>query len=138
MSRIKEQNNPSGVSKSSLRRRKRKLRDELKPKMNDLLQTLQQEGVLDEDVRDNLQSETEVKKSERVTKVTKSDRYNFVSSSETGKVSVKRNEPNIRNQKGAKQLAQQETKRFNEVLLNQTFQHSPFDALREAIKMREQ
>ena len=50
VSKIKDQAslNNSGISKSSLRRRKRKLRDDLKPKMQDLLTSLQKEGVMEE------------------------------------------------------------------------------------------
>ncbi|BAO39802.1 Ribosome biogenesis protein SLX9 [Kluyveromyces marxianus] len=135
ISRITEQNkNMSGISKSSLRRRKRKMRDELKPKMDDLLNSLQQEGVLDDEETTPGNKEEVVS----VTKVTKSAAYGSVTANSTAvKGQLRKNEPNIKNQKGAKLLAKQESKRFNEVLANEAFQKSPFEALKEAIRMRQ-
>lgn len=133
VSKIKDQAslNNSGISKSSLRRRKRKLRDDLKPKMQDLLTSLQKEGVMEE-IKD--QSEQNEQR-QNVTNFTASNNPFHLESKESGSVRIKKNEPNIKNQKGAKALAQNETARFQQVLKNQSFQQSPFSALREVIKM---
>lgn len=132
--------NLTGISKSSVRRRKRKLRDELKPKMDDLLISLQQEGVIrnDEPSQEDLAVEKKASLNSSVTKVITSDAYGSIrGSAPQHKGQLRKNEPNIRNQRGAKALAQQESKRFNEVLLNESFQKNPFDALKEAIRMRQ-
>lgn len=133
VSKIKDQAslNNSGISKSSLRRRKRKLRDDLKPKMQDLLTSLQKEGVMEE-IKDQ---DEQNKQRQNVTNFTASNNPFHLESKESGSVRIKKNEPNIKNQKGAKALAQNETVRFQQVLKNQSFQQSPFSALREVIKM---
>ncbi|CDO92381.1 unnamed protein product [Kluyveromyces dobzhanskii CBS 2104] len=129
----------SGISKSSARRRKRKMRDDLKPKLDDLLTSLQDEGVAEKD-EPAVEADTngESKPASSVTKVVRSDAYGRIRyDAPQNKGQLRKNEPNIRNQKGAKMLAQQESKRFNEVLLNESFQKNPFDALKEAIRMRQ-
>ncbi|CCC70194.1 hypothetical protein NCAS_0E01240 [Naumovozyma castellii] len=134
--------NLEGISKSSIRRRKRKMREDLKPKMYDLLTSLQQESdlrdhVLADDRKDDNNEDEMVVDS--VTKITKSAAYSHITSGkpmEPGSVIMKKNQPNIRNQKGAKAISQKESARFNQVLTNQSFQQNPFGSLREIIKMQ--
>lgn len=103
-----------GISKSALRRRKRKARDDLKPKMEDLLTTLENAP------------ETEV-----VTTTFTNHEHKYVPEK-----AVDANLPNIRNKKGSKKIHDQEVARFNAVLGDTSFKQSPFAALREAIKNR--
>lgn len=143
-SKILEQGKNGGISKSSIRRRKRKLRDELKPKMNDLLQSLEAAGSLsdgeeNEKVDVKVESSKAAKTASAVTRVSRSGQYcalSSTSSNAVGHIQIRKNDPSIRNQKGAKALAKQEIKRFNEVLSAETFKQNPFEALREAIRMR--
>ncbi|SCW01325.1 LAFE_0D10088g1_1 [Lachancea fermentati] len=123
----------AGISKSALRRRKRKLRDDLKPKMHDLLVSLEQEGVLQETMEHGQEHDNQ-----SVTKIVAAKNLSPAHSTpaESGSIVVKKNQPNIRNQKGAKILAQKETQRFSTVLRDQQFQQNPFAALKEVIKMQ--
>ncbi|EDO17104.1 hypothetical protein Kpol_1025p24 [Vanderwaltozyma polyspora DSM 70294] len=134
--------NLAGISKSAARRRKRKIRDDLKPKMGELLTSLEKE----EDLKEYTQDQDDSKDADgdeqmeisinNVTKITKSNKYGKLSHELPGSVKIKKNQPSIRNQKGAKQLAIDESKRFNQVLTNQSFQQNPFGSLREIIKMQ--
>lgn len=112
LDQIKHKNggNPefAGISKSAIRRRKRKIRDDLKPKMGELLTSLDQE--------EDLKKEGEVEEVEPQRK--------------------RKNEPNIRNQKGAKALSVQESERMKQVLSNSSFQQNTFGALRDVIKLQ--
>lgn len=126
-----------GISKSSVRRRKRKMRDNLKPRLDDLLVSLQKEEDLNEFTKEpedaaapstNPFAPNTDAPHIKVTRI--------VEKIEPGSVKIKRNEPNIRNQKGAKMLAVKERQRFNEVLTNQVFQQNSFSALRDIIKMQ--
>ncbi|CAR27465.1 hypothetical protein ZYGR_0I07400 [Zygosaccharomyces rouxii] len=119
LDQIKQKNgtDPSfaGISKSAMRRRKRKLRDDLKPKMGELLTSLGQEEDLKEQFEDNFKEEGVV---------------------EPEPQKKRKNEPNIRNQKGAKALSVQESERMKQVLSNSSFQQNTFSALRDVIKMQ--
>ncbi|CCH60055.1 hypothetical protein TBLA_0C02450 [Henningerozyma blattae CBS 6284] len=153
----------SGISKSSARRRKRKMRDELKPKMQDLLTSLDQEEDLKQISNDLKKRQAEVLKvygnnnnnnnnnnandnddmdidntaKNNVTNIIRKSSYLKANSViEPGSIKIKKNAPSIRNQKGSKLLTVNETKRFNEVLTNQVFQKNPFGSLRELIKMQ--
>ncbi|ONH65344.1 Ribosome biogenesis protein SLX9 [Cyberlindnera fabianii] len=100
-----------GISKSSQRRIKRKQRDELKPKMQDLLETL----------------ESEVGK----------DTINLVDSKEFIASKTKRvNAPSTKTRKGIKKVEDMERQRFGAVLKDATFKKSPFQALKESIANR--
>lgn len=126
----------AGVSKSAVRRRKRKLREDLKPKMGDLLTSLSKEEDLKEHVQENVDNEaaqSEVPRS-KVTKIIAREGQPQV---EAGFVKIRKNEPNIRNQKGAKALSIRETTRMNDILHNASFQQNPFGALRDVIKMQQ-
>lgn len=106
--------NFAGISKSAIRRRKRKMRDDLKPKMGELLTSLDQEDDLKEQLKEEFTEgvvEPEPQKK-------------------------RKNEPNIRNQKGAKALSIQESERMKQVLSNSSFQQNTFSALRDVIKMQ--
>ena len=131
--------NFDGISKSSIRRRKRKLREELKPRMQDLLTSLEQEkdlqGIIDNTSK-NINDDDVIDMDSKIRFVdTKEIRSK---KAEPGSIRIKKNQPNIRNQKGAKALAANETARFNQVLTNQEFQKNPFSALREVIKLQKQ
>ena len=141
LSQIKEKalvidSNFAGISKSSIRRRKRKQRDDLKPKMHDLLTSLQQEEDLKEDTKDLEDPDKYSVSTVKVTKIIKSENYQKLEVNGPGFIKIKRNDPNIRNQKGAKRLALNESKRFNQVLNNPSFQSDPFGSLREIIKIQ--
>ena len=150
LSKIKQNSgklNPEfeGISKSSVRRRKRKMRDDLKPKLGDLLTSLQQEDDLNQFTRERVElsnnnndfmtidenpfaSTANPPARIQVTKI--------VERIEPGSIKIKKNEPNIRNKKGAKLLAAKERERFNEVISNQVFKKNSFSALRDIIKMQ--
>lgn len=120
----------AGISKSAVRRRKRKMRGELKPKMGDLLTSLGQE----EDLKDHVGMEVGNAEAQRkVTKVVPADSHEPAQAA----AGRKKNEPNIRNQKGAKALSVRETARINSVLTNASFRQNPFGALRDVIKMQQ-
>lgn len=115
--------NFDGISKSSIRRRKRKLREELKPRMQDLLTSLEQEkdlrGIIENSSKD-MNNDDDIDMDSKIRFVdTKEMNLKKI---EPGSVRIKKNQPNIRNQKGAKALAANETARFNQVLTNQDFQ----------------
>ncbi|AJR87599.1 Slx9p [Saccharomyces cerevisiae YJM693] len=131
--------NFDGISESSIRRRKRKLREELKPRMQDLLTSLEQEkdlrGIIENSSKD-MNNDDDIDMDSKIRFVdTKEMNLKKI---EPGSVRIKKNQPNIRNQKGAKALAANETARFNQVLTNQDFQKNPFGALREVIKLQKQ
>ncbi|KAL3233039.1 Ribosome biogenesis protein SLX9 [Nakaseomyces bracarensis] len=155
LERVKEKNMAtefSGISKSAVRRRKRKLRDDLKPKMHDLLTSLENDvqiedervGEGDEEFYDapQFQDGDEIMGGtpRNITRLVKPENLKGKGKNKTknvpGSVLLKKNAPNIRNQKGAKQLSIQETQRFNQVLANQNFQQNPFGSLRDVIKMQ--
>lgn len=98
------------VSKSARRRRARKEREHLKPKMNDLLSSLPQETI------------NVISRSDRTKKqyVATDDRPN-------------NHELNPRKQSGHQKLMRAEKTRFTQVLSNLEFNKSPFDALKQAI-----
>ncbi|CCK68568.1 Slx9p KNAG_0B01210 [Huiozyma naganishii CBS 8797] len=118
-----------GISKSAVRRRKRKERDDLKPKMQDLLTSLEQEGDLKE-FTENAEGDSTAMEVKRQT-------FRLVERDlEPGTVKIKKNEPNIRNKRGAKILSIKETERFSQVLQNEQFKKNSFSALRDIIKMQ--
>lgn len=138
LSRVKENSSSSepsfaGISKSAMRRRKRKLRDDLKPKMADLLTSLGKEDDLKQHIANNSTSEGFEDSKIQVTKVLQADHRHV---SEPGFIQIKKNEPNIRNQKGAKALSIKESSRMNSILTNTDFQQNPFGALKDVIKMQ--
>lgn len=122
----------AGISKSAVRRRKRNMREDLKPKMADLLTSLGQE----EDLKQHIDNESANNTNEPQRQVTKIIQREELSIEGPGFVRIKRNEPNIRNQKGAKALTISETTRMTEVLSNKSFQQNTFSALRDVIKMQ--
>ncbi|CCE91435.1 Slx9p TDEL_0C05460 [Torulaspora delbrueckii] len=126
----------AGISKSAVRRRKRKLREDLKPKMGDLLTSLGQEDDLKEHVQEEIVDE-KVQVEEPRRNVTKIVSIKNQDHADPGFVKIRKNEPNIRNQKGAKVLSIRETTRMNNVLHNASFQQNPFGALRDVIKMQQ-
>lgn len=139
-------NDFSGISKSAARRRKRKLRDDLKPKMQDLLTSLENDVEVESEsgeeeyhdtVEDNHDPEImeDAIPQRKVTRLVSSKKLKK-HEKPSGSIVIKKNAPNIRNQRGAKQLSKQESERFNKVLTNQTFQQNPFGSLRDIIKMQ--
>lgn len=101
-------NTSNSISKSSLRRRKRKEKEELKPKMNELLLNLPEETTK---LVDNTKTNTFIK---------------------TSKQNL--NRPNPQKITGQRAIFAQESKSFTNVLKNTQFKSSPFDALKNAIK----
>lgn len=98
------------VSKSARRRRARKEKEQLKPKMDDLLTSLPQETV-------NIVSSTNISNGKFVKDKEKANDH----------------KPKASKQKGHQKLMQTEKTRFSQVLNNQEFKKSPFAALRQAI-----
>lgn len=100
----------STISKSSMRRRKRKEKQELKPKMEELLTSLE-ESI--------------------------GDTINVLDSKQFLSTTTKNaNMPSTRTKKGLKKVEEQETQRFRMVLKDQSFKKSPFETLRESIANR--
>lgn len=102
-------NTSNKLSKSVLRRKKRKEREQLKPKMEDLWSSL----PADTD------GGSEIKTAEPV----------FVESEKKNT-----NAPNATKQSGRKHILKQEHQNFNLVLASTQFRSSPFAALKDAIK----
>ena len=99
-------NTSGGISKSLARRRKRKEKEQLKPNMNELLNSL-----------DDLESST--------TKV--KDPTAYIKASES-------NKPNANNRRGHEKIMRDEAKNFKTVLANPQFKKDPFSALKFAIQ----
>jgi ribosome biogenesis protein SLX9 len=112
--------NTSNVSKSTLRRIKRKAKEQLKPKMEDLL------TALDEAV-EQTEGNTEIS--------TKKSNINIVPTQKFISKNPK-NLPNAKNKSGVKCIEKQERERFGSVLKDSKFKQSPFAALRENISQR--
>lgn len=105
-----------GVSKSALRRQKKKKKEELKPKLNDLWSSLPTTttnliDAIDEDIKKG-----SVKPKE------------FISSSQKAA-----NLPNANKKTGHAKILVEEHKNFNSVLSNKQFRSSPFETLKQAI-----
>ncbi|KAK8440729.1 ribosome biogenesis protein slx9 [Candidozyma auris] len=97
-----------GISKSASRRRKRKSKENLKPKMDDLLSSLPEETL-------NL---VEAKTPQAFIAAKKKEA----------------NKPNPQKQGGHAKLLQTENRHFNRVLTDKQFKASPFAALKSAIQ----
>ncbi|KAI5969422.1 SLX9 [Candida margitis] len=107
-------NTSGSISKSSLRRQKRKQREQLKPKMDELLSSLPT-------------GEEPQTKSTRLVQMPKTE---FVDNT----TKTKSNKPNPTKTTGHKKIMIEEHKNFGNVLKNPEFRKSPFDALKSAIK----
>ncbi|SCU82148.1 LADA_0C03312g1_1 [Lachancea dasiensis] len=143
LAKLQEKSSLNGaISKSALRRRKRKIRDQLKPRMEDLLVSLEEDGVKGATADSSDASDDENSSLSQVTPASGSTYAGVTrvttlkTPTESGSVTLKKNQPSIRNQRGAKQLVQQESVRFQDVLQNKQFQQNPFAALKEVIKMQ--
>lgn len=114
-----------GISKSSLRRRKRKQKSELKPKMQDLLESLESTTNVQQDGQDD----------------DKFANVNIVDN-KTGKKFIEKipgmnkNLPNPKNKKGSKKIEKVEREIFSNVLKDTRFKASPFASLKESIANR--
>lgn len=97
-----------GISKSSARRQKRKAKQELKPKMDDLLLALE---------------------STTTTTTTTSTTPEYVKPSKK-----QLNLPNANKQSGHAKIMKNEYKNFNKLLLDNSFRASPFAALKDTIR----
>ncbi|GME78875.1 unnamed protein product [Ambrosiozyma monospora] len=106
--------NQPGISKSAIRRRRRKQRDQLKPKLDDLLDALQ----------------STVTPTDTDTQMATGSNDDQITSTKV-KLSHKPN-PNA-SLKGAKKVEIEEGKRFGLVLKDPSFKASPFSALKDAI-----
>ncbi|KAF8003278.1 hypothetical protein HF325_002523 [Metschnikowia pulcherrima] len=104
-----------GVLKSALRRRKRKEKEQLKPKMDDLLSSLPASTV-------NVVDASSWKKMEFV-KATSAKPSNM---------------PNPQKHSGHTKLLEAENQHFSRVLQDRLFQQSPFAALKQAIALKKQ
>lgn len=108
------------ISKSALRRRKRRAREELKPKMDDLLSNLPTSNAPDD--AHTVSSNTDEKD-----KSTQESSHTYLEAKSP------RNLPNATKQSGYSRIMATEHKHFNSVLQNHQFKSSPFSALRDAI-----
>jgi len=104
-------NTSSGISKSSKRRQKRKEKEQLKPKMDDLLTNLPETTTI-------------VASSTTQPKFLKSTKPNS-------------NQPNAAKVSGHKKIFETESKNFVNVLKNDSFRQSPFEALKAAIRAKQ-
>ncbi|VEU20266.1 DEKNAAC101203 [Brettanomyces naardenensis] len=100
--------NQSGISKSSIRRRKRKLREQLSAKLSDLETALIDTTKVQERVEEEHEDEAVSRK--------KLD-----------------HRPNPHSARGAMALAKKEGERFKAVLKETEFRENPFASLKEAI-----
>ncbi|KAK6464068.1 ribosome biogenesis protein SLX9 [Scheffersomyces coipomensis] len=100
-------NTSNSISKSSLRRQKKKAKEELKPKMNELLLSLPSTSG--------------------VVKGKNEDEKAFIA-----KKSL--NKPNANKRTGHQRILIQENKNFKNVLTNSEFKASPFSALKNVIQ----
>lgn len=98
-----------GVSKSALRRRKRKEKEQLKPKLDDLLLSLPETVNV-------------------VAPLGKTKEVKYVKDT-----SKEANQPNPQKHTGHTKLLEAENKRFNQVLTNSEFKKSPFALLQQTI-----
>ncbi|OVF07349.1 putative ribosome biogenesis protein [Clavispora lusitaniae] len=98
-----------GISKSALRRRKRKEKEQLKPKLGDLWSSLPESTV-------NIVQKNNEREPSYVQHTTKAA-----------------NLPNPQKQTGHAKLLKTENEHFNKVLQNQEFKCTPFSALKQAI-----
>ena len=106
-----------GISKSALRRRKRKLRDTLKPKLNDLLDTL-----------DSIDSSSKTNSKGKKTKDTSRGYINK---------QLDKHRPNPhKNLNSFKIISTIENGNFAKVLGDSTFRASPFQAIRDKIRLQ--
>ncbi|GMM33762.1 Slx9 protein [Saccharomycopsis crataegensis] len=110
--------NFTNVSKSSIRRRKRKLRDALKPKMDDMLDTLNEIGGHDKT--------STIATTTSITGPGKNTKYEYL---ETKNKHI----PNPHKSKGKAFVETAERKNFNGTLANGSFRNSPFATLKDRI-----
>ncbi|EGW33122.1 uncharacterized protein SPAPADRAFT_60434 [Spathaspora passalidarum NRRL Y-27907] len=111
-------NTSNNLSKSALRRKKRREKEQLKPKMDELFSSLPETST-NTDITNNTTTKI----------VTASSGEGFIKSSKSNL-----NKPNPSKSSGFKQILKDEHKNFNNVLKNPQFRTSPFDALRNAIQ----
>ncbi|KAI5959633.1 SLX9 [Candida pseudojiufengensis] len=117
-------NTSGNISKSSLRRQKKKEKEQLKPKMNELLNNL----PINNDIL-NTDQNTKPKVTKIVNKSLTNDNKQFLDDRKSNL-----NKPNPIKATGHKQIMKEESKNFYDVLKNPQFRSSPFDALKSAIK----
>lgn len=110
------------ISKSALRRRKRKAREELKPKMDDLLSSLPTSNT--KNSMNAVSSKTDEK-----SETAQDSSHTYL------EARTPRNLPNATKQSGYIKIMATEHKRFNSILQNHQFRSSPFSSLREAISL---
>ncbi|KAG2734452.1 hypothetical protein G9P44_002458 [Scheffersomyces stipitis] len=113
-------NTSSNISKSAVRRRKRKEKEQLKPKMDELLTSLP-----DDMFAPTAASTTTIRRATKTGEATSG----YVKSTKANL-----NLPNANKATGHKQILKQENKNFTNVLKNPEFRQSPFSALKNAIK----
>ncbi|KAK6203104.1 ribosome biogenesis protein SLX9 [Scheffersomyces amazonensis] len=109
-------NTSNSISKSALRRRKRKSKEELKPKMNELLSSLPETTLI-----------TSLKLKSKSKHDQNESNIGFISKQTS-------NAPNANKRSGHKKILIEENKNFNNVLKNPEFKASPFSALKNAIQ----
>lgn len=102
-------NTSNKLSKSVIRRKKRKEREQLKPQMDELLTSLPMDEFVDIEPQN---AEPEYIEAER----------------------KNTNAPNANKQSGRRFILKQEHENFNQVLSSTQFRSSPFAALKDAIK----
>ncbi|KAI3406279.2 SLX9 [Candida oxycetoniae] len=105
-------NTSGGISKSSLRRQKRKAKEQLKPKMDEILDNLPKTS-----------NDVEIKSLDNAMG------NDFVESNR-----INRNKPNPVKASGYKRIMKEENRNFSNVLKNPQFRASPFEALKLAIQ----
>ncbi|KAH3688711.1 hypothetical protein WICPIJ_000311 [Wickerhamomyces pijperi] len=131
ITRLNSSNERSNISKSSLRRLKRKQKEELLPKMQDLLSTL-------EATESNTTTTVNDKTPSSALNADLLASINIVPSSQyiSSAPKAKKNLPSSRNKRGVKIIENQERLQFGQVLKDQEFKQKPFTSLKDAIKQR--
>ncbi|ODQ77318.1 hypothetical protein BABINDRAFT_41682 [Babjeviella inositovora NRRL Y-12698] len=113
--KLKSGNTSGQISKSSLRRQKRKVKEQLKPKMEDLLTSLPL----------NLLETAET------TRIVAAPTAQFVNK-------LVKNKPSIMKKKGSLKIIQEETIKFHSVLSDKSFRANPMDAMRQSLLAQQQ
>ncbi|ODV82822.1 hypothetical protein CANARDRAFT_10201 [[Candida] arabinofermentans NRRL YB-2248] len=116
----------SGISKSAIRRRKRKLRDSLKPKLDDLLDAL---PVDVQDVTNELQQQQQQQRYVASGDISVDPTASATTTTTKNKLN---HQPNF-HRKGSKLVEKMEMERFGKILKDENFKTNPFASLKEAI-----
>ncbi|ODV64071.1 Slx9p ASCRUDRAFT_68097 [Ascoidea rubescens DSM 1968] len=116
-----------GISKSSLRRRKRKLRENLKPKLSDLLDSLNSI----EDDNNSAKQPNKINKNSNNIQNVKIEKKGYINKQ------LNKNQPNPHKSLNSfKIISKMENSNFIKVLNDESFKANPFQAIRDKINLQ--